>query len=172
VLYNVANLHGVCPLEAYLDIETTGLSRQYHKITVVGIHLCSDDGPRFIQLVGMEITGDSVLEALTGVSIIYTYNGKRFDLPFMHSQLGISLTDLFEHYDLMYDCWRNNLYGGFKAVERQLGIPRQLKEVDGYQAVRLWWRYVDTFDLDALNTLLEYNKEDVLNLKVLKERLL
>jgi len=64
------------------------------------------------------------------------------------------------------------LYGGFKAVERQLGIERQLTEVNGYEAVKLWWRYVDYFDLDALNTLLEYNKEDVLNLKVLKERLL
>ena len=72
----------------------------------------------------------------------------------------------------MYDCWRNKLYGGFKAVERQLGIERKLTEVNGYEAVRLWWRYVDSFDLDALNTLLEYNKEDVVNLKVLKERLL
>lgn len=57
-------------------------------------------------------------------------------------------------------------------MERQLGIPRRLTEVDGYQAVRLWWRYVDFFDLDALNMLLEYNKEDVINLKTLKERLL
>ncbi len=72
----------------------------------------------------------------------------------------------------MYDCWRCNLYGGFKAVERQLGIDRQLTEVNGYEALRLWWRYVDYFDLDALATLLEYNKEDVLNLKILKEMLL
>ncbi len=78
----------------------------------------------------------------------------------------------FTHRDLMYDCWRYNLYGGFKAVERQLGIERRLKEINGYEAVRLWWRYMDYFDLDALNLLLEYNKEDVLNLKALKERLL
>ena len=64
------------------------------------------------------------------------------------------------------------MYGGFKAVERQLGIERRLKEVNGYEAVRLWRRYVDSYDLDALATLLEYNKEDVLNLKVLKERFL
>jgi len=30
----------------------------------------------------------------------------------------------------------------------------------------------DYFDLDALNTLLEYNREDVMNLQVLKDRLL
>jgi len=41
-----------------------------------------------------------------------------------------------------------------------------------YEAVRLWWRYVNDYDEDALNTLLEYNKEDVVNLKSLKEILL
>lgn len=158
-------------VDAYLDIETTGLSPRYHEITVVGIHLCDGTNDRFAQLIGTDIGADSLLEALTGVSIVYTYNGKRFDLPFIHSRLGINLADLFEHRDLMYDCWRHNLYGGFKAVERRLGIPRCLTEVDGYQAVRLWWRYVDAFDLDALNSLLEYNREDVMNLKALKERL-
>ena len=34
----------------------------------------------------------------------------------------------------------------------------------------MWWRYIDYFDLEALNTLLEYNKEDELNLKVLREK--
>jgi uncharacterized protein YprB with RNaseH-like and TPR domain len=71
----------------------------------------------------------------------------------------------------MYDCWKRNLYGGFKAVEKELGIKRRLTEVNGYEAIRLWWRYIESFDLDALNTLLEYNKEDVLNLKILKEKL-
>jgi len=44
----------------------------------------------------------------------------------------------------MYDCWSKNLYGGLKAVERQLGIERHLKDVNGYEAVRLWWKYVDS----------------------------
>jgi len=159
-------------VEAYLDIETTGLSPWDSEITVVGIHLCNGEDTRFIQLVGKDITPDSITEALSGVEVIYTYNGSRFDLPFIHNRLGIDLEEIFSHRDLMYDCWRCNLYGGFKGVERQLGIERKLTEVDGYEAVRLWWRYVESFDLDALNTLLEYNKEDVLNLKTLKERLL
>ena len=158
-------------VEAYLDIETTGLSPQYSEITVVGIHICNGAETQFIQLVGDEITDISLMEALQGVDIIYTYNGKSFDLPFMHSRLGINLAELVKHHDLMYDCWRNNLYGGFKAVERQLGIERKLTEVNGYEAVRLWWRYVNYYDEDALSTLLEYNKEDVLNLKKLKELL-
>ena len=121
---------------------------------------------------GKHITVDSLLETLDGVDIIYTYNGSRFDLPFIYTLLGVNLANIFTHRDLMYDCWRNNLYGGFKAVERQLGIKRRLTEVNGYEAVKLWWRYVNDYDEGALATLLEYNKEDVLNLKILRERLL
>jgi len=160
------------PLEAYLDIETTGLSPVYSEITVVGIHRVDRYNVKFIQLVGEDVTADSILEALEGVDVIYTYNGSRFDLPFIYYRFGVNLARLFRHCDLMYDCWRSNLYGGFKAVERQLRIPRRLKEINGYEAVRLWWKYVNDFDEDALTTLLEYNKEDVLNLKALKERLL
>ena len=158
--------------EAYLDIETTGLSPVYSEITVIGIYLYNGADTRFIQLVGDEISDVSLMRSLEGVDIIYTYNGSRFDLPFISYRLGVNLTQVFSHQDLMYDCWRNNLYGGFKAVERQLGIDRELIGVDGYKAVRLWWRYVNDYDEDALSILLEYNKEDVLNLKTLKEKLL
>lgn len=158
--------------EAYLDIETTGLSATSGAITVVGVYLCDGKSSRCVQLVGRDITRYSLLEALEGVNVIYTYNGRRFDLPFINIQLGVNLEEMFAHRDLMFDCWRCNLRGGFKAVERQLGIPRKLVEVDGRMAVRLWWRYVDSFDLEALDTLLAYNKEDVVNLKELKERLL
>jgi uncharacterized protein YprB with RNaseH-like and TPR domain len=159
-------------MEAYLDIETTGLGFSDCDITVVGMHLCDEERADCVQLVGRDVTSYGILEALKGVNIIYTYNGSRFDLPFIHSKLGINLEHLFTHRDLMYDCWRHNLKGGLKAVERQLGINRDTTGVDGFEAVRLWWRYVDSFDLEALETLLAYNKEDVVNLKTLKEMLL
>ena len=159
-------------VEAYIDIETTGLSPQYCEITVVGVHLVSERESRFIELVGEDVTADNILQALDGVGTVYTYNGSRFDLPFIYLRLGINLAQLFYHCDLMYHCWRNDLYGGFKAVESQLGIERRLKEVNGFEAVRLWWRYVNDYDEEALATLLAYNKEDVINLKTLKERLL
>lgn len=159
-------------IEAYLDIETTGLSPSCNEITVVGVHLVSGLDTRFIQLVGEDITADNLIEALKETSVIHTYNGSRFDLPFIYARLGVNLARLFTHRDLMYDCWRNNLYGGLKSVERQLGIERRLRDINGYQAVRLWWRYVNDYDEDALAILLEYNKEDVVNLKTLKEMLI
>jgi uncharacterized protein len=155
--------------EAYLDIETTGLTPDGCDITVIGIYLCRGGEAEFIQLVGQDICADGVLEALKGIDVIYTYNGSRFDLPFIRTRLGVDLEEKFAHRDLMYDCWKKRLFGGLKAVERQLGIGRKLTEVNGYEAVRLWWRYVESFDLDALNTLLAYNREDVVNMKYLKD---
>ena len=157
--------------EAYLDIETTGLSRFYDDITVIGIYRCDGRNNELIQLIGEEVTKDNLATALKGVNTIYTYNGSRFDLPFIESLLGVDLEAEFYHNDLMHDCWRNNLYGGFKSVEQQLGIPRQLQDINGFEAIILWWRYRNDGDQNALSLLLEYNKEDVVNLKALREKL-
>ena len=157
--------------EAYLDIETTGLSPDSCSITVIGIYLTGKGKGKVVQLVGDDINADSLLEVLDGVKILHTYNGSRFDLPFIDAHHKVNLAKEFEHIDLMYHCWHKNLYGGLKAVERQLGINRKLKDMDGYEAVRLWWRYVNDYDEAALKKLLAYNKEDVVNLKTLKEKL-
>ena len=159
------------PYHAYLDIETTGLSSFYHDITVIGIYLVDSSGGRLVQLVGEAATSDNLLEALEGVDTIYTYNGSRFDIPFIRTLLEVDLDAIFHHHDLMYDCWMNNLYGGFKAVERQLGIGRKLQGINGLEAIRLWWRYRENGDDEALALLLEYNREDVVNLEALRKRL-
>jgi len=158
-------------LEAYVDIETTGLSPTHDDITVIGIHITDGSSHTFVQLVGEDVTRNNLLTVLEGVDTLYTYNGSRFDLPFIRAFLGVNLETHFHHCDLMYDCWRKNLYGGFKTVERRLEIPRRLQGVSGYHAVILWFRYKEYGDRNALSLLLEYNREDVLNLKVLRERL-
>lgn len=157
--------------DAYLDIETTGLSWLEAEITIIGIYLVNGNASRMVQLVGSEVTVDNLLVAVDGVSTVYTYNGSRFDLPFINSSLGVDLENLLAHHDLMYDCWRCNLYGGFKSVEQQLGISRQLQGISGLDAVMLWWKYQHEGDREALAKLLGYNREDVMNLKVLRERL-
>ena len=159
-------------MDAYLDIETTGLSPFFHEITVIGVYLASSSDSRLVQLVGEEVTRDRLLDALEGAGTIFTYNGSGFDLPFIHAQLGVDLDKIFHHHDLMHDCWSNNLYGGFKAVEQQLGIPRQLKGMSGRDAVVLWWKYQNEGDRDSLAQLLQYNGEDVGNLKILREKLI
>ena len=80
--------------EAYLDIETTGLSPSGCEITVIGIHPCREGGTDFVQLVGKDISADGILGALEGIDPLYTYNGSRFDLPFINAVLGLNLEDI------------------------------------------------------------------------------
>jgi uncharacterized protein YprB with RNaseH-like and TPR domain len=63
--------------EAYLDVETTGLTPAGCDITVIGIHICNNGDSSFTQLVGKDITEHSILEALQGVSALYTYKGRK-----------------------------------------------------------------------------------------------
>lgn len=103
-------------MPAYLDIETS----YDGALTVVG--LWRPHGG-LSQWVSPDIDSAELLETLSGAQALYTYNGHRFDLPVIHRRLGLNLKRLFASRDLMYDCWRRGLYGGLKAVERQLGIP-------------------------------------------------
>jgi uncharacterized protein YprB with RNaseH-like and TPR domain len=99
-------------LDAYLDIETTGLSYQSSYITVIGIYLVNDYSSDLVQIVGDDITGDNLLKSVNGIKNLYTYNGSRFDLPIIHSSLGINLEAITAHRDLMYDCRADNRSGG------------------------------------------------------------
>ncbi len=156
---------------AYIDIETTGLSRRLADLTVIGIALEKNGPCEVVQLFDTELSDEKLLAALNGVDELYSYNGSRFDLPFIRAKLGVDLNKCFKHTDLMYDCWRNKLKGGLKAVERKLGINRNLKDVNGYEAVKFWYEYVNNHNRQALATLLEYNREDIVNLQVLRQKL-
>jgi uncharacterized protein YprB with RNaseH-like and TPR domain len=152
-------------MKAYLDIETSFDGA----ITVIGVY-AEDRG--MIQLIGGKVSDLAVWRALEGAHTICTYNGSRFDLPVIRRRLGLDLAKEFRSHDLMYDCWRHGLFGGLKRVEEQLGIARCSKGIDGFVAMRLWSRYEEGGDEEALSTLLGYNRDDVLNLPVLEAHLL
>jgi len=155
----------------YLDIETTGLSRSYAALTVVGIGFECGNKCEVLQFVGGQISAQRLVALVEKAQVLYTYNGSRFDLPFIKAKLGVDLKEHIAHKDLMYECWRKNLYGGLKAVERKLGIARKTQGIDGRMAVKLWYDYQNYENRKSLDVLLEYNKEDVLNLTVLRKKL-
>ncbi len=150
---------------AYLDIETSF----DNSLTVVGVF--RPDRGLLIQLVGDLATQDNLLDALEGATKIVTYNGNRFDLPVLNRRLRINLFDLFDSHDLMYECWRKGLKGGLKAVERRFGISRTIFGKGEDDPRFLWERFRSLGDLQSLERLLEYNREDTLNLFLLEERL-
>ena len=148
-------------MSAYLDIETAFDG----SITVIGIFR-PDCGT--IQLVGGGVTDLNLYRALEGVRTIYTYNGGSFDLPVIRRRMHVDLKTDFHHHDLMRDCWKQGLKGGLKKVELQIGIARETAGLSGWDAPKLWYRYETMGDLAALDLLLRYNRDDVINLPRLR----
>ena len=148
-------------MRAYLDIETTF----DNAISVVGIHIPGRD---MVQLTGVQVTDVLIARALEGVSTVVTFNGASFDLPFIRRTTGLDIKDLADHRDLLHTCRKRGLRGGLKRVEVLLGISRGSGITDGRQAPRLWQRWENDRDKEALRVLLEYNKEDCVNLEVLE----
>lgn len=146
----------------YLDIETTGLFTS-DAITVVGVA----DSERYWAFVRGD-DWDELREMLANAAIIVTYNGSNFDLPFLRSAFpDWRLPPL--HLDLCFLLRRLGYKGGLKAIEARFGLQRstETRGLDGWDAVRLWWQYVDYGDLKALEALLRYNEEDVVHLRPL-----
>ena len=149
---------------AYLDIETS-----FHgEITVVGVYYPPDE---LIQLVGDEIHRSNLIRALDMADQVCTYSGSRFDLPVIRRHTGFDVAKFCLHRDLMYDCWRHGLKGGLKRVEELLGITRDSAGMNGMDAMRLWEAYRTGRDVEALKLLLQYNRDDVVNLDILDSEL-
>jgi uncharacterized protein YprB with RNaseH-like and TPR domain len=72
--------------------------------------------------------------------------------------------------DLRFLLARLGFKGGLKKIEPHFGIhrPDEVDGMDGYMAVILWDRY-RRGDTGALDLLLSYNREDVVNLEVLMD---
>jgi len=144
----------------YLDIETTGLS-PWDEITTIALY----DGKK----VRYYVQGDNLEQFIPDIEdygLIITFNGKTFDLPFLRSRLGCSLDQA--HIDLRYVLAGLGFKGGLKKCEKALGIDRgDLDGVDGSFAIVLWHEYQKTGNPKALETLLAYNIEDVINLEIL-----
>ncbi len=145
----------------FFDIETTGLSPERNVVTTVSFHT-DDETTTLVR--GDDLTPGNVREILNDASLVVSFNGKRFDAPFVESDLGVGLET--PHVDLMYPCRRVGLTGGLKAVEETLGVGRDegVDDVGGREAVRLWHAYEDG-DTAALERLIKYNRYDAENLR-------
>jgi len=146
----------------YLDIETTGLDQFNDDITVVGMF----DGNEVYTYI-KDKNLDRLPLALEKYSTIVSFNGLMFDMPFISTkfpQVKFNQIQL----DLRFILTRLGYRGGLKKIEKRMGITRtdDTEGLSGFDAVRLWRRY-EQGDCSALELLIKYNTEDIVNLEKL-----
>lgn len=144
-------------MSVYLDIETD----RDRNITVLGVYHHTI-GVK--QLIAPRITRSGLLRILPDARRLVTFNGHCFDLPIILGELNVDLRERYESIDLRYSCQSVGWVGGQKVVERRLRLRRRLPDIDGLYAIYLWRRYQSRCDELALKTLLNYNREDLLQM--------
>lgn len=143
----------------FLDIETTGLSRYYDELTLVGFAIA---GTYRVHVAGDDLK--PLKKALSEALALVTFNGTLFDIPFLNKTFG-ELPLPTHHVDLRYTARAVGLAGGQKSIEQQLGIcvRNGVNDVDGRGAVLLWHEYLRGSE-EALRRLIDYNRADVVGM--------
>lgn len=146
----------------FLDIETTGLSLYYDKITIIGTF----DG-KVINFFIRDNNLNEFINFIKNYEIIVTFNGKLFDIPFIRKEFPkIKMPPI--HIDLRYLLRSIDLTGPLKKIEKKLGYrrPKNLKDINGRQATILWSQFLKGNN-KSLKKLLLYNMYDTINLQKL-----
>lgn len=145
----------------YLDIETDGTNGK-NSVTMIGLY----DGRDFQVFVQGENL-ESFRDAISRYSVIVTFFGTGFDIPVLERRFPTLGLDQI-HIDL-YPVFRTlGVRGGLKKIEKQHGIERspETDGLTGYDAVQLWRKHLRGYS-GSLETLIAYNREDVVNLEPL-----
>ncbi len=162
LLYDHFKLH-----TAFLDIETTGLSRERNRMTTLSIW----DGKKTETFInGINMDHDTLAKEFDKYKMFVTFNGTTFDIPFIKAKFPELCIDKL-HIDLRWLGYKIGLRGGLKRIEKDIGINREgeVADINGLMAVRLWKRWEKHGDKNALDLLVKYNQEDVINLEKLAD---
>jgi len=145
----------------YVDIETTGLNAS-DAITVIG---CYDGRTAHAFVADRNL--DAARELIEAHPLIVTYNGAAFDMPLIRARFPYNLFN-HVHVDLRFPLRVLGYRGGLKRIEELVGLERGpgVRGLDGWDAVRLWYAY-QAGDPAALDTLLAYNRADIVHLEPL-----
>ena len=148
----------------FFDIETTGLDQRRNKVTTAAFHM---KGETRTLVRGDDLTEENLQQIISDASMLVSFNGKKFDQPFLEHNYDLDMDT--PHLDLMYPAKRIGLSGGLKKIEQKLQVERELEDVDGREAIRLWKKYENTGNTEALEKLIKYNGYDARNLKDVAE---
>jgi uncharacterized protein YprB with RNaseH-like and TPR domain len=152
----------------FLDIETSSATSQNSYLTVIGL-FDGIDTKTMIRDVNLDTA--ALKRELAKYRLIITFNGSTFDIPYLNKKFPGLIPDV-PFIDLRHLCSRVGLKGGLKDIERQLGIARPniiIERMYGGDPFKLWRMFKGSGDDYYLKLLVEYNEEDVINLKKITE---
>ena len=169
---------GICPPDRkmlFFDIETTGFSREYHIIYLIGAAAFCDGKWTLMQWFA-EHPGEEpqIIQEFLDFSADYDtlihFNGQRFDLPFLKARASLwNLDDTLEFeesIDLMNRIKPYKELCGLpncrqKSVEILLGISSREDVMSGGELIPVYERYVEYQRKSDLHLLLLHNADDV-----------
>ncbi len=148
----------------FLDIETSGY---YGDITVLGMY---DGNETKIMVKGKNLNAQLLGQMLKQYKLLVTFNGASFDIPVINKYYPNTIPNI-PHLDLRHPLAKLGYSGGLKQIEKQLGIRRAegVQGMQGSDAVSLWHLYKATGEERYLEKIIQYNEEDIINLKPLAE---
>ncbi|MDR2355888.1 MAG: ribonuclease H-like domain-containing protein [Clostridiales Family XIII bacterium] len=162
------------------DIETTGLGAGRSKIILGGLLTPCGGGVRVRQFFAEGVHEEGELlalytEALSETDVLFSYNGDRFDIPFVNERLAKRLRPPAFGDCLSVDVYRvlrkHSVLGDAppdlkqKTVEAHLGLGHaRTDRIAGADSVRLYYEYVASKSPKLLQYILLHNSDDLLQL--------
>jgi uncharacterized protein YprB with RNaseH-like and TPR domain len=159
------------------DIETTGLSASRTKIVLGGLLTPCAGGVRVRQFFSEGAHEEAELldlykEAIDGADVLFSYNGDRFDIPFMNERLAQRHREAAFDSCLNIDMYRvirkHSMFGDIlpnlkqKTVEGYLGLVREREDlISGADSVRLYYEYTASKSPELLRRILLHNSDDL-----------
>ena len=160
----------------FLDIETTGLSRKYNEIYLIGIvyYNSKSDYWALKQFFANNLEEEKEIlmefnEMILDFDLIIHYNGSSFDLPFIESRMKYfnmkSNIKEINSFDIYREIRKNQGYLELdnlklKTVEESLGIYR-IDEYSGKDCINFYFQYTRTGDEILKENILRHNYEDL-----------
>lgn len=142
----------------FLDVEIDNKRR----VILVGISNYYNSN-FFVHRINLE--HNFLQEELDKYKLLITFNGSSFDLPLLDRQLNIEIK--IPHIDLKPLCVKLGLKGGLKEVENILNLKRPAHLYGS--PVDLWKAFHASGDKEYLDLLIDYNREDIENLKLVMD---
>ncbi len=183
----LAEAAGTAPKNwAFIDCETTGLSSGVGTMAfLIAIGRPIKRGFQIRQFFLSELADErglleAIEESLAGVDVLWTYNGKCFDLPLLETRfrfwrMGFE-KDRYGHVDLLLPTrvlFRRRIGGcSLSNLEEQVLKVTRVEDLPGAEVPQVYFEYLQTGRSPRLHRVFEHNRVDVLSLAVYASLLL